>query len=64
MTTEVYLLSIPFARHRSIVPRRRDTGIAIAGSYVRPLEQRVSDTTDRVAISPLRSSALQRIDSR
>jgi hypothetical protein len=64
MTTEVYLLSIPLARHRNIVPRRRDTGIAITGSCLQPLEHRVSDTTDRVAVSPVRSSALQRIDSR
>jgi hypothetical protein len=63
MTTEVYLLSIPLARHRSIVPQRRDAGIASAGSSVQPLELHVGDVTDRVEASPLRVSALQRIDS-
>jgi hypothetical protein len=64
MTTEVYLLSIPLARHRSIVPLRRDAGVASADSSLRPREVRVGDATDRVAASPLRPTTLQRIDSR
>jgi hypothetical protein len=64
MTTEVYLLAIPLARHRSILPHRRDAGVASAGSSVRPLEPRVSDVTDRIAAAPARPNLLQRIDSR
>ncbi len=64
MTTAVYLLSIPLARHRSIIPQRRDVGIASAGSSLRPLELRVGDVADRVAASPVRPDAIQRIDSR
>jgi hypothetical protein len=63
MSIEVYLLSVPLARHRTIVPRPRDTVLTGAGSRVRPLERHLSDVTDRIEASSLRPSALQRIDS-
>lgn len=64
MTTAVYLLSIPLARHRSIVAQRRDAGIASAESSLRPRELRVGEVADRVAASPVRANAIQRINSR
>jgi hypothetical protein len=63
MSTEVYLLSIPLARHRSIVPRRRDVGIMVGDSQMRPLEQRVFGIADAIVESPPRAGSLQRIDT-
>ncbi len=64
MSTEVYLLSIPLARHRSIVPRRRDVGIMRGDSQMRPLEQRVIGIEEAIVESPPRVGAMRRIDSR
>jgi hypothetical protein len=62
MLTEVYLLSIPLARHRNIVPRRRDAGLAPGASRVRPLEQRVHGVADGIAESPPHPGTLPRFD--
>jgi hypothetical protein len=63
MSNEVYLLSIPLARHRSIIPRRRDLGIVPGESQMRPLEQRVLGIAGTI-VESLHAGASQRIDSR
>jgi hypothetical protein len=63
MATEIYLLSIPLARHRTIVPQRRETSPEMGGSHIRPPEQRVYGVTDVIAESSQRAGTLQRIDS-
>lgn len=62
MSIEVYLLSIPLARHREIVPRRRSNEL-IPGPGVRPPEHRMHGTTDTLAEHPWHAGTLQqRID--
>jgi len=63
MSIEVYLLSIPLARHRSIVPRRRDAGLAGGSSHVRPLELRVHGARNGIPESPPDAGAFQRVNS-
>jgi hypothetical protein len=63
MSTEVYLLSIPLTRHRSIVPRRRDVGVVAAGTHMRPVEQRVFGIADAVVEFPPHAGSRQRIDT-
>jgi hypothetical protein len=46
MSTDVYLLSIPLARHRSIVPRPRRSGAIFAESVVREPERALYSVTD------------------
>jgi hypothetical protein len=61
MSTEVYLLSIPLARHRTIVPRPRRNNELSSGSAVREPEHPrhgVADTLD----APRHAGAMQRID--
>ena len=44
MRVEVYLLSIPFARHRSIVPRPHRFAPALEGYGVPPVQRQQSVT--------------------
>jgi hypothetical protein len=64
MRTEVYLLSVPLARHRNIVPRRRDVALAPDGFHMRPVEQRVSGVRDEISDSSTLTGTFQRIDPR
>jgi hypothetical protein len=64
MSVAVYLLSIPLARHRSIVPRRREPGVAGVTSQVPQLEQHLRAGTNLIAEYPPHASTFQRIDSR
>jgi hypothetical protein len=62
MSIEVYLLSIPLARHREIVPRRRSNEL-IPGPGVRPSEHRMHGTTGTLVEHPWHAGTLQqRID--
>lgn len=62
MNAEVYLLSIPLTRHRSIVarPRRADGAAPICG--VREPQARHHDVTEQRSESPLATGATPHID--
>jgi hypothetical protein len=64
MRTEVYLLSLPLARHRTIVPRRRDPASPTSSLYVRPLELRVHGAAEGTLDASPNAGTLQRIDTR
>ncbi len=62
MSLEVYLLSIPLARHRTIVPRHRGARIFFEEAAVHAPEQRIRVLTDGIVEPPAASSARQRLD--
>lgn len=62
MSLEVYLLSIPLARHRSIVPSHRGARIFVEDPAMHAPQQRTRDLTDGVVESPTASGARQRLD--
>lgn len=64
MRTEVYLLSLPLARHRTIVPRRRDAASPTSGLDVQPLELRVHGVGEGTPDASPNACTLQRIDTR
>jgi hypothetical protein len=62
MAIEVYLLSLPLARSRSIVPRRRHDDVFGPSRDLRRPEQRLSGVVEnRQELSPS-SAPLQRVD--
>jgi hypothetical protein len=62
MSIEVYLLSIPLARHRSIVPRRRRSNAPFASTGVREPQHRMHSVTDTLVEPPRHAGTMQRID--
>lgn len=62
MSLEVYLLSIPLARHRTIVPRPRRMGVSFPESGMRATEQRRPGTMQTQTESPTSAGPLDRID--
>jgi hypothetical protein len=62
MSLEVYLLSISFARHRTIVPRPRRMGVSFPESGLRVLAQRRPGTVEAQTESPASAGPLQRIE--
>ena len=62
MSTEVYLLSIPLARHRSIVPRPRRSITRPVSSGIREPQQRMHSVTDTLVGPPRHAGTMQRID--
>jgi hypothetical protein len=63
MSLEVYLLSVPLARHRTIVPRPRRLGISVPGSSLRTTEQRQPGAVLAQAESSVSADSLQRFES-
>jgi len=64
MALEVYLLSIPLARHRLIIPRPPGVHGMDATSEVRAPEQRAQKAGNAVIQSTVAPSALSRLGSR
>jgi hypothetical protein len=62
MSLEVYLLSIPLARHRSIVPRHRGSRVLDEQTAVRLPEPRVRDVAAALVEPPVATSTPQRLD--
>jgi hypothetical protein len=62
MSLEVYLLSIPLARHRSIVPRHRGSRTLGEQIAVKLPEPRVHDVATAVVEPPAAPSTPQRFD--
>ena len=62
MSLEVYLLSIPLARHRAIVPIHRGARIFVQDAAMQPLEHRTRALNDTRVESPSALSARQRLD--
>jgi len=62
MSLEIYLLSIPLARHRSIVPRHRGKRMVDEQTAVSLPAPRVRDVTVGVVDSPAATSTPQRLD--
>ncbi len=62
MSLEVYLLSLPLARHRAIVPRPRRIGGSFPESGMRRPEQGAPGVVQAQAGSPVSSGPLQRIE--
>jgi hypothetical protein len=62
MSPEVYLLSIPLARHRTIVPRHRGTRNFFEEAAVHAPEQRIRGLSDGIVEPATTSSARQRLD--
>ena len=62
MSLEVYLLSIPLARHRTIVPKHRGARIFFEEPAMHAPEQRIHGQTDGIVEPPTASSARQRLD--
>ena len=61
MSTEVYLLSIPLARHRNIVPRPRRGNALPPGSRVQEPEHARHGVTETL-VAPRLAGTMQRID--
>lgn len=61
MSTEVYLLSIPLARNRNIVPRRRRNNALSPGSGVHEPEHPRHGVIDTL-VAPRHAATMQRID--
>jgi hypothetical protein len=62
MSLEVYLLSIPLARHRTIVPSHRGARILVHDAAPHAPEHRTRGLTDAMVESPSAPSTRQRID--
>lgn len=62
MSLEVYLLSIPLARHRSIVPRHRGHEAFFGDASTRTPEQRSPVLTDRLVEPSVVPSQRQRLE--
>jgi hypothetical protein len=62
MSLEVYLLSIPLARHRAIVPRPRRMGTSFSAPGIPTPELRTPSVVRARTGSPISASPLQRID--
>jgi hypothetical protein len=62
MSLEVYLLSIPLARHRSIVPRHRGHDAFFGDAPARTPDQRSPALTRRSVERSMASSQRQRLD--
>jgi hypothetical protein len=62
MSIEVYLLSIPLARHRSIVPRPRRSNAPLASTGVQEAQHRMHCVTDTLVEPPRHVGTMQRID--
>ena len=62
MSLEVYLLSIPLARHRTIVPSHRGARILVQDAAMHLPELRIRRLTDGMVDSPSAPSARQRLD--
>jgi hypothetical protein len=62
MRLEVYLLSIPLARHRAIVPRAGRSAASLQGTEVQGPEQTQNRLTETVAESRACPGMLQRTD--
>ncbi len=62
MSREVYLLSIPLARHRTIVPSRRGTRIFVEDPAMHTPEHRTRVVTGSMVEPSSAPSAQQRLD--
>jgi hypothetical protein len=62
MSREVYLLSIPLARHRAIVPRPRRVGVSFPESGMREPELRTPGAIQAQSESPVSAGPLRRIE--
>ncbi len=62
MSLEVYLLSIPLARHRTIVPSHRGARIFVEDAAMHAPERLTRGLTDGIVESPAASGARQRLD--
>lgn len=62
MSLEVYLLSIPLARHRSIVPRHRGQDVFFVDAPTRTPEQRSPAPTNRLVEASVVPSQRQRLE--
>jgi len=62
MSIEVYLLSIPFARHRSIVPRHRRGAVLPPGREACQPHPRLRGVAQTIAESSPYRDTLQRTD--
>jgi hypothetical protein len=62
MSLEVYLLSIPLARHRTIVPSHRAARILVQDAAMHAPEQRTRELTDGMVESASAPSARHRLD--
>jgi hypothetical protein len=63
MSTEVYLLSIPLARHRSIVPRQHRGEMVLANTAAHEPRHSVRGLTDSLLDSHIGTGTLQRFDA-
>jgi hypothetical protein len=63
MRVDVYLLSIPLARHRTIVPRRRDASAMIQADPMQGPEPHRLDVMVPITDSPRRAESLHQVDS-
>lgn len=62
MSIEVYLLSIPLARHRTIVTRHHGARILVQDAALHAPELRTRELTDGMVDSASAPSARQRLD--
>lgn len=62
MSIEVYLLSIPLARHRSIVPLPRRSNAELASTGVQEPQHRMHSVTDTFVEPARHASTMQRTD--
>jgi hypothetical protein len=62
MSLEVYLLSIPLARHRTIVPTHRGARIFVQDAAMHLPEHRIRGLTEGMVESPSAPGERQRLD--
>ena len=62
MSLEVYLLSIPLARHRTIVPKHRGTRVVIEDPSMQAPDHRARAVTGSTLERSSAPSARQRLD--
>jgi hypothetical protein len=62
MSIEVYMLSIPLARHRSIVPRPGRRNALLANTSIREPQHRLRSATETLVEPPPHPGTMQRID--
>ncbi len=62
MSLEVYLLSIPLARHRSIIPRHRGHEAYFGDTAARTPEQRSPAVTNRLVEPSMTPGQRPRLD--